>query len=272
MTIEVLPTIDSPNFSIVLPGPCNARCGFCFWRRDPEEAEGHVFCQNLMEVVKKLPKQFWQVSITGGEPTLSPVLNNVLTILEESRRFKKVVLTTNGTALENQFGSAHFGVVTNVNISRHSAGDQENRAVFNWSMGIPSLAELSNLNNELNRLGIESCVNCVITPALDSPREFVSIMRNVYFTEATFRKPHTAKSDLSMTSLERGIASRHHRVAHSECPVCRSNLYLLGGMRTWWTASIAEPTDVMVDKVYELVFHPDGKLYADWSKQIEVEL
>jgi DNA-binding cell septation regulator SpoVG len=96
-------------------------------------------------------------------------------------------------------------------------------------------------------------------------------MRDVGFSEICFRKAHTETSDLKPTETER-LVSAFKIAQHSECPVCRSDLRIIEGMQTWWTASIAEPSDLMVDKMYEAVFHPDGKLYADWSKNIEIEL
>ena len=271
--METLKTIQNPNFSIILPGPCNGRCKFCFWQRDENEVESHIFSMNLMKTLAKLPSQFRQVSITGGEPTYSTSFLNVCTIIEESRRFDKVVLTTNGSNLWPFLSSAHMGVITNVNISRHAISDQANARVFNTRpMNLLSLEQIRRLNEQLNRHGFETCVNAVITEEMDDPWVFVEKMRSIGFTEACFRKQHAEGSDLSPTLQELGVMATQHRVAHSECPVCRSDMYLMRGMRTWWTASIPEPTDLMVDEIYELVFHPDGKLYADWSKNIEVEL
>jgi hypothetical protein len=101
--------------------------------------------------------------------------------------------------------------------------------------------------------------------------EFIKTAKDIGFSEMCFRKIHTENSDLSPTDYERHIS--HFKIAeHGECPVCRSDKRYLWGMPTWWTASIAEPSDLMTDKVYEAVFHPDGKLYADWSKNIEIDL
>lgn len=271
----MIPTISNPNLSIIAPGPCNMKCGFCFWERDPGEMNDLTsYMAKLSECLKKLPPQFTQVSITGGEPTLCSIIDEILSEIGASGRFNKVVLTTNGTKLQELINGGSLRFVTNINISRHSIYNVVNNVVFGINPNaeiLPSIVELGLLNVQLNRLGIETCCNAVIGIATEPVSDFIAGMRLAGFTETTFRKQHTSDSNLSPTDYEFSVA--HHKIiAHSECPVCRSDLRIINGMKTWWTASIAEPSDVMTDKVYEAVFHPDGKLYADWSKNIEIEL
>jgi molybdenum cofactor biosynthesis enzyme MoaA len=270
--METLPTVSSPNFSIIVPGPCNMNCSFCFWERDSEEIGPVLFAQRLSSVIKRLPPQFTKVSITGSEPTLNRDLGGILEEIALSGRFHKVVLTTNGSNLDHWLRDPRIETVTNLNISRHAVSDEVNASVFGRDFhNIISWSSLFELNAMANTRGIPVTCNSVIHENITPLFPFIESAKDFGFSEMCFRKIHTADSDLSMTDYEHQIA--HFKIAeHSECPVCRSDKRYLWGMSTWWTASIAEPSDLMTDKVYEAVFHPDGKLYADWSKNIEIDL
>ncbi|MCL2652084.1 MAG: hypothetical protein FWD60_13815, partial [Candidatus Azobacteroides sp.] len=55
----------------------------------------------LDKVCKKLINlQHFEINITGGEPCMSPYINDILKLLRERRMwFEKIVLTTNGSFL-----------------------------------------------------------------------------------------------------------------------------------------------------------------------------
>jgi molybdenum cofactor biosynthesis enzyme MoaA len=275
--METLKTIDNPNFSIIAPGPCNQSCDFCFWKRDKDECTQVLYLQHLASCLKRLPPQFRQVSITGGEPTYSGSLRGILEEIQLANRFDKVVFTTNATNLSRWLEDDTFkNVVTNINISRHALSEHHNRVMFQprgKGETLPTLSRIFSMIRYANLAGIPVCCNTVINRyhEFTGPFGFIREMRDVGFSEICFRKAHTETSDLKPTKTER-LVSAFKIAQHSECPVCRSDLRIIEGMQTWWTASIAEPSDLMVDKMYEAVFHPDGKLYADWSKNIEIEL
>jgi MoaA/NifB/PqqE/SkfB family radical SAM enzyme len=273
-----LETITSPNFSIILPGPCQCHCDFCFWERSNLELNPRQYADRLEEVLNGLPEQFWQCSITGGEPLLSPVLFTVLKMVRA--RFDKVVFTTNGGIpvgknYENKLTlmkaiPALAECVDHVNISRHDRDDNTNSAIFGTEM--MRSGYLGRCVIMLNQYGIQVCNNCV----LPKNRGFhtnghIKWARETGFSSVCFRKPHEENCDLSPTPQEQEY--RNWKVVnHSECPVCRSDTQIIEGMPVIWTASIPEPQDVMGDTIYEAVFHPDGELTADWSKNIELDV
>ena len=41
---------SNPNFTIVLPGPCQANCDFCFWNREKDET---AFIKSIKRVLKE---------------------------------------------------------------------------------------------------------------------------------------------------------------------------------------------------------------------------
>ena len=80
--------VDNPNFSVVVPSGCDASCDFCFWE-EKESLSKSKFLDRLQEVVDLLPYQFYQVSVTGGEPTLCRWVKDILTILRD--RFETMI-------------------------------------------------------------------------------------------------------------------------------------------------------------------------------------
>jgi organic radical activating enzyme len=82
-----------PNFTVMLPGACNAKCGFCFWNhKDGQIKPPTDYMEKLADVVSKLsPETFPAVSLTGGEPTLSKYLKPVFGLLRSSRYWDRIV-------------------------------------------------------------------------------------------------------------------------------------------------------------------------------------
>lgn len=270
--------IKSRHLSIVLPGRCIGNCDFCYWKRSEREASAFYYMRNLHRLLDKLPPSFDQVSITGGEPTISTMLLPALTAIEQAkrykgqaRRFRKVVLHTTGYNLDEYFDSAHFGMITHVNISRHAMKDAVNCAILGTTLA-PITGKLRELNDALNRLGIESCANAVITDSIEDAEMFVWYMRDMGFTKINFRKIQARGSNLNVTPLESLVMNKYHRADHITTRYSRSHLYIIKGMRTWWTASMKRPAWNVGEPIDKLVFHSDGKLYADWNKMFEVSI
>lgn len=259
-------TIMDPNFSIVVPGPCNGNCSFCFWK--PEEM-ATKYIGWLAQVLDRLPFQFDKISLTGGEPTLSKHLTDILAMISTRRkRWKKVVLTTNGANLTEKLINHMEGIVDHVNISRHDIVDDVNYRLFGHA-SMPRSVTLIHTIERFNRIGIDVTANCVIHPNT-RPSEYIRWAKRVGFSAVCFRKPHKKGCDLKPTSQEE-IYEQRKPISESSCPVCRSKTQLIHGINVIWTASIPEPSEGL-DLIYEAILHPDGTLSADWSKNIELEL
>lgn len=154
-------TVGNPNFSIVMPGGCNGKCSFCFWEK--AKTCGN-YSEKLKETLDLLPKQFDQLSITGGEPTISPYLAEVLNMIDR-KKFKKVVLTTNGANLLNTIPILE-GKVDHVNISRHHYKDSLNEEVFKTKMS--NKEQLKKMTLELNKIGIDVTFSAVLNENLNT--------------------------------------------------------------------------------------------------------
>jgi pyruvate-formate lyase-activating enzyme len=257
-----------PNFSIVLPGKCNAKCEFCFWKQKEIHPQ---YMDELRKVVKRLPEEFWQCSLTGGEPLLSPQFTDILKFFAKEKPFQKVVLTTNGTLLYKRVTeqSKLFRAVNHVNISRHRVDDAENRKIFGTE-SVPDTAELKAAVSECNKLGIDVNFNVVISDFTKTTDiyDMIHLAKECNVTSVCFRKEH---GNLRPTPAEKSF-NKVHPLSIGKCPVCRSKVQLIEGMRVTWLVSVIEPKEVLRDSVYELVFHPEGVLSCDWQARTVVEL
>jgi molybdenum cofactor biosynthesis enzyme MoaA len=205
----------TPNFSIVLPGGCNAKCDFCFWR---QERTVNDYMAKLEETLSVLPRQFSQVSVTGGEPTLSPRLADVLSLLKTTRRFGKVVFTTNGVKMLEVLGKhwETFAVVNHVNVSRHYADERRNRDAFRTD-NVPRALEIKEIAGFLNRLGIDVTFNCVIDDSFgrQDVLDMLALSKWCGVSAVCFRKKH---GDLRPTRAERAFRE-WAIVDERRCPV-----------------------------------------------------
>jgi len=257
------------NFSIIVPGDCNANCSFCFWE---QEQQAPSYMSDLRQVLDTLSslKDTYTCSLTGGEPTISPILHDILTALKERSNFSKIVLTTNAAGLEDKryFPGDFAGVVSHVNISRHAVNDTPNEKVFGCS-AVPTGAQLYEIIEGFNQKGIDVTINCVLCNQFSDRQRllnFITAMRGLGASAVSFRKQHGNLDE----SEEEMWFKDYKVVSESSCPVCRAKQQLICGMPVYWKASTLEPSNDL-GEVYELVFHPTGKLTADWAGNKQVK-
>jgi pyruvate-formate lyase-activating enzyme len=254
------------NFSVIMPGACNAACGFCFWKRS--SAENPMFAQHLAWYLTVLDTKVTQISLTGGEPTLSPFFDDVLQALRNYAPNKKVVMTTNGVGLKEKLSSI-AGVVRYLNISRHAVGDKENCAIFRTGT-VPSAHELEGLCDTANGLGIEVTINKVLPHDYSDMaefRSFVTFAKQVGASALALRKDYAIDS-LDKTPLENslGVAA-----VERSCPVCVTNSYLFRGLPIHFKMSLEEPSNTL-PYIYEFIYHPNGALTEDWAGEKPIKI
>lgn len=256
------------NLSLVLPGPCNADCSFCFWERnDAEEEDYGNAVYNQLIALDDAGFSPTQISITGGEPTLSPAFDDVM---EQLRGLEtKVVLTTNGAKLLQKIDK--MSPVDHINISRHAIDDDENYAIFGTNT-VPDTADLKRLCKKANRNGIDVTLNRVIDSGLSSKQtvnDFIKYAKSVGASAVCFRVDYGAENnDMSMLPVQDYLG----QFKESGCPVCKTYSYLIKGMPVSFKMSVMEPSSVKIPEIYELIIQPDGRLTTDWAGMIDVDL
>ena len=259
--------VKDPNFSIIVPGPCNAKCSFCFWKQQKVD---DWYLLKLRKVLNSLPKEFIQISLTGGEPCLSNLLVPILQSIDE-RRFSKIVLTTNGTSLLwmlEKHSLLFKNKIKYINISRHCYDDTFNKQVFN-SKTVPDKSNIKEAISFAKNLGINVTINCVISESTSEEEIYsmVGFVNEVGAKNICFRKQH---GNLESTNIENKLSKIYPVITEGGCPVCRSKLQKILGTYVSWKASSIEPSKEG-DGIFEAVFHPNGKLTADWEGKIELD-
>ena len=255
-------TILNPNLSIVVPGGCNGKCDFCFWKKS---TPCNNYLEKLNNILSNLPVQFYQLSLTGGEPTLSPHLESILNFIDK-KVFKHTVLTSNGAKLID-YVSKLEGKIDHVNISRHHFDDMINDSIFKAKMLTKD--ELKLVSNELNKVGIDVTFSAVLNEHLNTKNEienYLQFAKECGASQVFFRKPH---GDLKPTEVEKAYES--YKSSEYHCPVCRTKNQLIGGIKVSWKASLEEPSKELGGTIYELIVNENGDVTKDWKGKLKVD-
>ena len=261
--MQIITRNTNPNFTIVLPGPCQANCEFCFWNREDDEGS---FLKSLKRVLKKLPSNFTQISISGGEPTLSPVFDETMKLINKYKKkgkFNKVVLTTNGINLIEK----DLDGIDHINISRHHVYDKVNRKIFKTDK-VPDIEELTMINSFVNSEGIDINYNVVFVDEnqTNDYNIWSNFVKKTGATSVTFRNQY---GEYNYSMLEMSVLDDLYKPnIVSTCPVCRTASYFIDGVKFKFHSSDYEPTESKKfsdDETYELVLHPTGDLTRDWE-------
>lgn len=259
---NLLETISNPNFSIVVPGGCNGNCEFCFWKND--KACGN-YTQQLRETLDSMPSQFYQLSLTGGEPTLSPYFEDILENINTDK-WTHTVLTTNGTNLKKYIPQLE-GKIQHVNISRHHYDEKVNESVFD-SVSIPSNDKIRELVVELNKVGIDVTFSAVLTEHLSTKediKKYIKFAKSHGVKQVFFRKQH---GTLDPSDAEK--AFEHLPQHHHTCPVCRNTTQEINETTVVWKASVEEPSKEL-GMIYEVIYNQNGTLTTDWEQELIIE-
>ncbi len=241
--------VDNPNLSVVLPVGCNAKCEFCYW-----EKKTGLTTDRFDFVANSLPEMFEQCSITGGETTLS---NDLITYINiAKKRFKKVVLNTNGFNLKKE----HIQGVDYVNISRHHYLDSENEKVF----GVDSVPNAEKIK-ELCSFG-NVTLNCVIPDGF-SDDKFVS--KYIEFAKScgakvAFRKYFNNLDILTEIDKDETLIGEHR------CGACLHRWHKINGVEVTYKYSVKE-TFEHSNGIYELILQSNGDLTFDWDGKNKLE-
>lgn len=261
------------NITLVLPGKCNAKCAFCFW----DEKTGRItppsdYIARVERLLLTAPSGYDTVSVTGGEPTLSPYFAEVVAMLRRVRAvrpFARIGLNTNGVSLRGgalpAFPLSFYQFFDHINLSRHHYHDAENARTFGTA-SIPVAGDILALDG----LGLPITLNCVIEPnvSLDFIRDYVAHAKALGISSVMFReKAVSGKLPQFYEGTAGVMRNRVRLISDGGCPVCRSFVFKIDGVEVTWKQSAEEPS-IASGEVYEMVILPDGNAYSDWSGKI----
>ena len=281
------------NLSVVLPGGCNCNCSFCFWKRDGDiVVKSNDFSRKFIECLDNLPSNVDTISITGGEPTLSSHFSGVIAEISKRRnRWKKVVLTTNGSNIMPHTNSKTFAnAIDFINISRHSVSEENNMRVFGKNrkkhkkldfydmskFNLPTDNDLIQIIEKVNKLGVPVNANCILQGAISylkngSPKSqiihFIKWAKEIGFSNVCFRKIYRRVYDLEHTKWQRAF-SEYKVINVVNTPTYKTETQIINGININWQYCIANDGE----EISELVLHPDGMLCADWGKKLPLKI
>lgn len=166
------------NFSIFVDDYCNADCKFCvaqlrYQHKNAIYQKEHIkdkdkYLERLEEVLKMIRPLNPSVSLTGGEPTLSPIFTDIIELIDKYK-FRKRTVTTNGSGLlktiNNDTVLNHLinNSFNHLNISRVSYNDILNREIMRYTNDKEyctneMLGEILNITNKSDMKHRLSCV------------------------------------------------------------------------------------------------------------------
>ena len=279
-----------PNLTAILPGVCQAKCRFCVEPQSKQQATTDEWLRSFNAVLSdELPEVFRVLTLSGGEPSLSPAFDEVLrtlTSLRRSGRLVRTVLTTNGSldGLSPRL-DAIGDAITHINISRHAVGDGVNQAIFKTDQ-VPSKQELADLISKLNRRGIPVNLNCVYSAKhtfgkktiggdgsslRSEAKEFISFAKALGASSVVFRLDHREPSLDRSTSLEEAF-NDYKTVLEARCDSCHIIGKFIRGLPVNFKRSAYEPIKLhQENELYEMVLHSDGRLCRDWSRKYPID-
>jgi len=253
--------VSNPNFSIIVPSACNAKCSFCFWEVKEKMPSRTDYLKKLKDTLDQLPSEFQQCSITGGEPTMCEYLSDILTLVR--KRFGKVVLSSNGYDIKAE----HLSKIDHLNVSRHHYIQADNIKVFG-TKSVANDLELTCTCSAAEAYGVDVTLNCVLPAKFDDAQfiyQYLKFSKLIGAHGVCFRKEH---SDLSPLPVETFFTQKAFN--QTSCPVCSSHSKFIDGVKTTWRYSVREPS-VALKGVYELVMQQDGRVTSDWAGNTEIE-
>ncbi len=166
---------DNANFSIHITDKCNADCQFCIAHlrylhdgvsyHKPFIADHDVYLNRLMEAMHSVQNVNPSISITGGEPTISKRLPDILRAVSQEGSRKRTI-TTNGTGLGFKVDNSSDTIMDrlieyrleHLNISRAHYQTNTNNRIMKMADHLLSDGEL--------REYIQTAKNAVIRPRL----------------------------------------------------------------------------------------------------------
>lgn len=299
------------NFSIFVDDYCNADCKFCvaqlrYHHRNELYAKGHIcdhdeYLNRLEEVLKVVRPLNPSVSLTGGEPTLSPILTDILKLIDKYN-FRKRTITTNGSGLlKIQDNDTILNNLikynwNHLNISRVHWDDKINREIMKYAVDkeycdmnrlkeILSICNNSTLHHRLSCLLLKECVHSVndIKAYADA---FSKIGANNFIFRELMDYDKTAINTEKMSYCNDNKIKLyeiwHEFEDHPEfIPYLNIlgyyyyvELYKYNGMTI-----ASETADLNIqnkekllhpDVVYEMVYHTSGHLTGSWVETEEI--
>lgn len=292
------------NFTIFIDAYCNADCKFCIEQIKTEntgrieKCAGIVgteeYLQRLEEVLKKIRPYNPSVSVTGGEPLLSPYFPGVMKLLKKYQ-FRKTVITTNGTDILNHMDEIVEGGISHVNFSRPHYKEEVVRSIMRFRNDMASFGDLEKAVRMLESRNVRTRFNCIISKegisTVEGMKRYMDFIRSFGCKHVVFREMMSFNEVTSKNEEKKRYASEN-RVYMDKLweeidrdsdfepySNVRGHYYYIEMYRYKDMVMVSERANLkcLEDKrrenrlyIYEMIFHPNGNLCAGWNEMEDV--
>ena len=299
------------NFSIFVDDYCNADCKFCvaqlrYSQKKLMYCKKHIedndlYLKRLDEILKIVRPLNPSISITGGEPTLSPIITDILKLIDKYD-FRKRTITTNGSGLLNiQDNDTILNNLikykwNHLNISRASYDDKLNREIMRFNTekeyctmdminDILKIANNSQLHHRISCLLLKESINSV-----EEIKKYIDFYQNLGANNFIFRElmdyDHTAVNKEKIEYCDKNkIKLNEIWEDFEKFPEFKPYLNILGyyyyvEIYKYKNCTVASESanlnqqyiekEKHPDMVYEMIFHNNGNLCGSWIDNEEI--
>lgn len=251
------------SVKIVIPTTCQANCNFCFnkYTKETQKRNFDEFLYNLKEslniIKKSLNNRKITIDITGGEPTFTNKLNELLEVLKSFKSEKivdKIVLTTNG------FKLLYFDTldpVDIVNISLHDYRYQNRQSIFKTKY-IPNNEDLKKICKRFNTTAVAVCEDT------DDFENFIINFAN--FSQATgFKNARIRTNYLTNGDIFYKLFT-DSEIIH--CSGLDKKILTINGFNVNLYRGVKDLTECVIGS--EIVIDDDGFIYLDYNKRYKI--
>lgn len=298
------------NFSVFLDDYCNAQCKFCVANiRCRSEKRKNIFGKNYGEYLKSLDKIFAfirpynpTISLTGGEPALYPCFKEVAALVNKYN-FRIKAITTNATQLLKNNGSVIKELADNnwtyLNMSLPHWQEDIIRKVMRYKEDIPASFKdlLAEVRTFLNGTNIKPRLSCVLLKeginCLDDCIKYINFYNKLGYDNFIFRQLTNFTEENANLDIIRYNEDNLVRCLDIWQENDRRNLFTFfkrnigyyyyvelykysGCTVAFEAADLARRAQEMakhnLNRIYEVVYHPNGNLCSGWDGGKEIIL
>jgi len=300
------------NLSIFVDDYCNADCKFCVAQlryenqamayMKPKIEDDAEYYKRLDEVLTYVEPLNVSVSITGGEPTLSPRFRKIIECVDK-HNIRKRTITTNGSALFNKIdGKSVLDILIqnkfdHLNISKAHYDEEINRNIMRYNKGYCSNEDLKKIIPYAKKHGLRPRLSCLLLKdGINSVKEMAKYIEyyekmgvdNIIFRELMDyddkvmcnkeKMDYNLRNKVKLNDVWKEVDKNPKFIPHKNL----LGYYYYVEMYDYNSVRVcSESADLKVqskekgnnkDVVYEMVFHPNGNLNGSWVDNEDILL
>lgn len=277
---------NSITIKLVIPGSCNANCGFCYNKHSNkmELATAELkqrwldnFLLSLEQIILKIDgRQPISVDITGNEPTLDT--DFFIKVMHKLRGFSlkneisRITCTTNGIGLK-KVAPFMRGVVNYVNISVHDYNQERRNAIL--GSYFPTDNDYKEAIQVLLDNKIHASAIAVIHNEIDNFSEwrdsFIKWADDIGFVGLRFRHNVYYNNNIFLDYMNETITDERFYTIQKEDTLDSNwcQLVTKDGFFVFFLKGVIDTYEVSPG--IEFIVHDDGRAYADFNKRVPFE-